>query len=182
MNGWIKDIMPVLTAIIAGVAGWFVARYQLGRQESREKNELILQKLEELYQDLSRFVENLAVSLHQSTATNLENLASSVIPKHLMPLKPTFNAEPVSEDRIKALIGFYAPELSEDWTKLEAASGDFCEMVIRTSAGGVLEMLGDKKERAKTPNSRAVIEQLDKVYLMCEGMKKKVIEISKKYR
>lgn len=182
MKSWIKDVIPVLTAIVAGAAGWLVAYYQLGRQESRDKNRIILQKLEELYEALSKFMDNLVATWHESTITKLDAVASKLIPKYLLPAKTKSKTEPASEDRIKALIGFYTPELADRWQKIEEASGDFCEMVIRTAAGDLLEMLGNKKEEAKPSNARAIIEQLDTIYLMCEEMKRKVVEISERYK
>lgn len=172
----------MVTAIVAGVVGWLVARYQQSRQESRDKNKIILQKLEELHEGLSKFMDNLVVIWHESSITEIDAVASKVIPIHLLPARTKFGAEPGSEDRIKVLIGFYTPQLADQWQKIEEASGDFCEMAIRTAAGDLLEMLGDKKEEAKPSNARAIMEQLDRIYLMCEEMKRKVVEISETYR
>lgn len=182
MRTWIKDLIPLLTTVFGGVVGWLVARYQQSRLESREKNKIILQKLEELHEALTRFMDNLVVIWHESSITEMDDAASRVIPRHLLPPRTTFKAEPGSEDRIKVLIGFYTPQLADQWQKIEEASGDFCEMAIRTAAGDLLELLGDKKEEAKPSNARAIIDQLDRIYVMCEEMKKKVVEISEIYR
>jgi len=186
INAFMKEYIPILTALIGALAGWLISRYQLRRQESREKKKLILQKLEELYEALSGFVEGLATIIHRTARANLEALASKFIPKHLLPSKPAIEGKIVSEDRIRVLVGFYAPELSDDWNKIEAASGDFCEMMFRSTAQGLLATGEDDRDGEQSVEGGlpvfAQLDQLENVYRMCEEMKKRVVEISEKYR
>jgi len=181
MKEWIKDLLPLFGVVVGAALGWLSSRYQLRYQEARDRKRLILEKLEELHELLSRYSYGLYSMMQQSTMNELEDISSRIIPPHMMPKRPENDVEVVSNDRLRALVGFYAPDLTEDLEELEKVGGDFCEMMIRSQASRVLEMLNDKIAQDQKTDDKKLNQQFEKVFKSCESIQRKVVELSKTY-
>jgi hypothetical protein len=181
MREWLKEFQGLLGVVVGALLGWLTSRYQLRYQVSRDRKKLILEKLEELHELLSKYSYGLFSMMHQHTVRQLEEIASRIIPPRLMPKRPEADVEIVSEDRLRALVGFYAPELTDDLEALEKLGGDFGEMMVKSEAGRALDMLEEKVSQNQGVDDKTLAEQFEKIYKACENLQRRVVALSKKY-
>jgi hypothetical protein len=166
--------------IIGGLLGalftWLTMRAQATRQEGKDKNKLKLEKLEELHQLLGRYPEALhsAILTHESDI--LEAGFSQLIPKHLMPERPEFSAEPVPLDRVESLIDLYAESLADDFKSLEKLTQDFTDILLEATQARVRDLLENKLPES---GSKPLLQSLEKISELCEQMQKKVAVLAK---
>ena len=181
MIGWTKDLLPLIGVVVGAALGWLTSRYQLRYQESRDRKRLVLEKLEELHELLSKYSFGLFSTMQQNAMNHLEAVSIKVIPRRMMPKRPESDVEIVSNDRLRALVGFYAPDLKQDLEELERVGGDFCEMMIKSEAGRVLEMLDEEVSQDKKIDGKTLSQQFERVFESCESMQRRVVDLSKKH-
>jgi hypothetical protein len=105
---WITPIVALLGVIVGGGIGWLNTRLRLERQEAREKKKRMLEKLESLHEAISRYLYAFT-----SLATSIVQLQISGKPIDERSLTPP----PLQ--RLRMLVGFYAPELGDQLKEIE---------------------------------------------------------------
>jgi hypothetical protein len=160
---WIGVVGALAEAIVGGSIAFLNSRLQLREQRKRERNKLLLSKLEEIHEVLSQFRESYKGSIRERllTAHDTEKTEEDV-PK--VPL-----------EKLKLLVGFYAPELAEYLRRVESA---------RKNYGGVfIKSVGLERwsESAKKDALGALFAAEGDVSKVCIDMQAEVIKLSKKY-
>lgn len=159
-------IAALAGAIVGGSIAFLNSRLQLREQRKRERNKLILSKLEEIHQALSQFRDSYnAQSLDRILTTqNVET-----------PQQVKEGTAKVPIERLQMLIGFYAPELSDHLKMLEQSRKEYGDVLIKTVG------LERKNEIAKRETLGALTTEWRKVEKTCVDMQAEVIRMSKKY-
>ncbi|HEY9286250.1 MAG TPA: hypothetical protein VIP46_22555 [Pyrinomonadaceae bacterium] len=160
---WIGVIGALAGAIVGGSIALLNSRLQLREQRKRERNKLLLSKMEELHEVLSQFRECYRGSIRERllTAHGLEKIEEDM--------------SKVPFEKLKMLVGFYVPELAEHLRKV---------MDARKSYGGVLiKSIG--LERQGEPAMKNALAALfvaeGEVSKSCRDMQEEVVKLSKKY-
>jgi hypothetical protein len=164
MNAWIGIIGTVIGTIIGGGLAWLNMKFQLQIQEERERKKLLLGKLEEIHELLSKYK-------HSFTMATMEHLRATFTSES----KLFENLPPVPAERLRMLIGFYAPELKEHFRNLEALKEEWGE-----ASGEHLKM----NKLGQTEGKKAlgwVFHRSKKIDAACEAIQEKVIEMAKQY-
>lgn len=120
MDAWIGIIGTVIGTIVGGGLGLVNTRIQMRHQDNRDKRALLLEKLEELYEALSRyrkFYEGLAINAiakaHGAQQYSIEDI----------PTLPT--------ERIQLLLRFYAPNPVDHSIQIESSSKEVLTALLK---------------------------------------------------
>ncbi len=162
MSLWLLIIATLGGTLLGGVIGLINTRMQSGIMIKREREKLILGKLEELHEVLSQFRSGYGdLSLLASSNAAVEALIKghAAIPR----------------EKLRMLVGFYAPELRKKLQHVEELSGEYDNALARLPQW--------KQEGAKTgegvPSEVPVLKQtLDQA---SSEMQAEVITLSRKY-
>jgi hypothetical protein len=164
MKDWIPTIGALLGVILGGAITWLISRAQFKRQDKRERNKLILEKLEEIHKlvgDLEKCYAMLSVSVMKQP-----NLAERVI-----------ESEPEVEDleRIKLLTSIYAPELADSLAEIDGITERFSSAITPWLNTMTLP------EKDLTIVRTNISQQGEALMIACDRMRARIIEISKNY-
>ena len=163
-----RDILlamgPLLGVVIGGVLAWVNGRWQATRREARERNQLILGKLEELHQLLSDVIDyyQCLTFAHARDPNKLRRVSNPTVDR-------------VQFDRLDMLVGFYAPELSDDLTAASKIAYEY--------ADPFLELLSDETPdeiEVATLRSSLVKHSLELIQIY-KKMQNMVIALSKQH-
>lgn len=161
MSLWLLIIATLGGTLLGGVIGLINTRMQSGIMIKREREKLILGKLEELHEVLSQFRSGYGdLSLLASSDAAVEALIKghAAIPR----------------EKLRMLVGFYAPQL---WTKIqhvEELSGEYDKALAR--------LLEWKREGAKAEDIPPEVSDLkQKLDRASAEMQAEVIALSRKY-
>src|SRR5205823_3509102 len=100
MNTWIAIVAALAGAIVGGGIAFLNSFFQLRHQRVRERNRLLLSKLEEIHRVLSQFRDAYKDSMHERLLTAAG--ASKAEPPTKVPM-----------ETLQMLVGFYAPQLTD---------------------------------------------------------------------
>ena len=162
MSIWVIVAATLLGTVLGGIVGIINTRMQAGLQINRDRQKLILGKLEELHEVLSQFRRGYGdLSYLAASNAGVEALMKqrSAIPK----------------ERLQMLVGFYAPDLSDELRRIGARSREYDAALSRFS-----ELAGAEGEKREDLIAEAVElkRQLDQA---CLGMQSGVIALSRNY-
>jgi uncharacterized protein (DUF697 family) len=157
---WIGVIGALVGAIIGGTIAFLNSFLQLREQRKRERNKLILSKLEETHEVLSKLREAYKWVIHE----RISKLYGKNIDQEL---------QKVPIERLKMLVGFYAPSLTDQLNMLEISQKVFgdalVESVVATTSLNSKEALSNLFERESGINK------------ICVDMQTEIVLISKNY-
>jgi len=164
MNAWIGIIGTVIGTFIGGGAAWLNSRFQLRHQTERDRKTFMLQKLEEIHQLLSQYKH----SYKMLTTEFLRTFASGQ--------QEFGEVEPIPSERLKMLIGFYAPDLATHLNNIEEEGESYGDLLGKyaLSAGK-----NDKNDQKKSLGF--LLFQSGKISEACEVMQQEVIQLAKSY-
>jgi hypothetical protein len=162
MNAW----LGIVGAIVGGGIAFIISRLQLREQRIRERNKLILSRLEEIHEVLSQFMEAYKASILERISTIQDADAQQ---------RANEGMSKVPIEKLQMLIGFYAPELLPYLQKVEQAKKDYGSAFIK-SVG-----LEDRDEIAQKETIGVLFAEEGKVRRACIEMQAEVIKLSKKY-
>jgi gas vesicle protein len=165
MNPWIAIIGTLAGALIGGGLALLNAHFQLQRQAKRERQKLLLSKLEEIFELLSRIRKAYSLtSLQIVFKLSGTDAAQHTSDETLIPI-----------ERLQLLIGFYAPTLSGHLEKLEQHRNEFGELLAKS-------ILWDKRDdKAKKEIFQAIEPGWRKLDKACAEMQEHVLLLSKQY-
>jgi len=162
MSLWILIVGTLVGTLLGGVLGLLNTRLQLKTTYGRERQRLILGKLEELHQVLSQFKQAYAeLSLMAGTNAAVEAL----IKQHAS----------IPKEKLTMLVGFYAPELSpqvEGIVKLSREYDEALAQFIRWE---------EKDEETKKHILSSAADLMRKLDAACSEMQAGLINLSRKY-
>ena len=164
MTAWIGIIGTIVGALLAGTAAWLNSRFQLRRQEERDRKKLVLSKIEELYEIVSQFKHSYVVL----TTSQLTSLAER------RPLNQS-EVPPVPLEKLHMLVGIYAPELEFKLEQLMKRREEFGSVLVRRVG---LERQNDTTMKQFLIDLRGVSLVLNQT---CEEMHRDIVALSKKY-
>jgi hypothetical protein len=160
MTAWIG----IIGVIIGGVLTMLGTQMQLRRQIQRDRQKLLLSKLEELHEVLSLFRQSYK-------GAYLEALSSV----HDFKLPEGVESAPVPIERLQMLTGFYATELSEYLQKIETCRKEYGGILIKCARSSKLD------EEAREHTLTALSTQQSELQNACSDMQAAVVSLPKKY-
>lgn len=169
MTAWIGIIGTVVGALLAGAAAWLNSRFQLRRQEERERNRHILSKLEQLYEIIAQY--------------KIEELKSFNIQVRRIGKRLPLDTSDMSDsglEKIEMLAGFYAKSLQSTLAEFAHYRYQLGTILMRyaqlnTKSGDVIsddvviEILREYKEKTFAINE------------LCTKIQSIIVELSKEY-
>lgn len=167
MAAWFGVITTLVGVVVGGLITTLTSFLQLREQRRREKNKLILSKLEEIHKVLSRFRElNIKTFGARGKDAQLNLFEGEIERKVLL-------------QELEMLTGFYASELLDDLLKLQQSNKKYSRALVKT--------LQERKERKA--NGEAIEDEIafsieaeiKEVEGMCFGMQLKVITSSQRF-
>lgn len=162
MSLWILIAGTLVGTLLGGVLGLLNTRLQFKTQFGRERERLILGKLEELHQVLSQFKQAYAeLSLMAGTNAAVEAL----IKQHAS----------IPTEKLKMLVGFYAPELSPQVEAVVRLSRGYDEALAR------FIRWEEKDEQTRNDILSAAADLMRKLDAACSEMQAGVIKLSGKH-
>lgn len=161
MNAWIGIVGVVIGGALAILSSYLQQR----RQIQHDRRKLILSKLEELYEVVSGFRQTYKAEFLERSA----ELLSFNLPPEIKV------EEPVPIERVRMLVGFYAPELSKQLQRVEETRVGYME-VISLSIKTDVQSAGGRNKVASV-----LSEKYSSVERACIEMQEAVIEASRKY-
>ncbi len=150
-------------AILAGATAWFNSRFQLRYQETRDRKKLFLDKLQELYEVVSRFKD----AYSSTTIEQIKTLTAS------QPLTPPDRSVPA--EKLQMLIGFYAPTLRPQLGELIASTEKYTNILVESV--GMHRASEAERKRQLGLVYRADSELTKKA----EQMQMAIVDLSKQY-
>jgi hypothetical protein len=168
MIAWIGVIGTLIGALVGGGLALLNARVQLHHHMVRERNKLILSKLEELYENITHLRKSRAADIVQVNANFIDVNPALDLAKDIPKLVDAI-------EKIEMLVGFYAPELVDYLEKMnmrEAAYGSAfikCMKFTRKDAEPKMEFVALLNTAWK---------ELDQAY---SKMQAQIIKESRKY-
>lgn len=163
MNAWVGFIGIVVGTVLGGGIAWFNSSFQLHYQAERDRKRFVLSKLEEIHELLSDYKH----SYQMLTAEMLKRLASEVFEE-----LPELQAIP--SEKLKMLVGFYAPELSASFSNVERFGEEYGELIGD-------HLLREKGREAQKKSVSFLLFQSGKIGEACGAMQQEVIHLSKRY-
>jgi len=151
-------------AFLAGGAAWFNSRFQMRIQAKHERRKLILQKMEEVHELLSQYKQ----SYKMLTAEFLRIYASGE--------QELGELEPIPLERLKMLVGFYAPVLGPQLQTLEEHSESYGDRVAEH-----IQLGGKSDTSAQKKRLGFLLLHSETIGKSCEAMQQEVIQLSKSY-
>src|SRR5258708_227974 len=113
MNLWIGVVGTIMGAIIGSGLSLLTVRFQLRHQLDRDRQKLVLSKLEDLYQVLANFRN----AYHAKVLTIFESFGRA----HEIRFEHDYPALAISEipvERIQRLVLMFVPQLADDLAKV----------------------------------------------------------------
>jgi hypothetical protein len=164
MRDLLLALGPLLGVIIGGVLAWINGRSHAVRREARERNQLILAKLEELHQLLTDVIEyyRCVTFAHVRDPNKMRRVTSPTI-------------DHVRFDRVDMLVGFYAPELSESLKLAAKLAEEYAHPFTKLLSDDEL----DETEGAALRSS--VLKHSGELVDAYEKMQNEIITLSKNY-
>jgi hypothetical protein len=163
---WVGVIAALTGAIVGGGIATVISCLQLREQRLRERNKLILSKLEEIHEVLSQFREAYRGSIHERLLTAHDAAEPNQIEKSL---------SKVPIEKLQMLVGFYAPELKDYLHLVENARKQYGGVLIKSMG------LQRRDESARKEALGALFGAEGDVSKACIDMQVEAIELSKKY-
>jgi hypothetical protein len=160
MTAWIGIIGVVIGGALTFLSGYI----QQQRQIRRDRQKLLLSKLEEIHEVLSQY------------RLTYRGVMSEIIKGIPNDTPPEFKDLPhVPTEKLQMLVGFYASELREHLDLIEARRKEYAQLFFKTF--GPENELGNTNQRAF-----AVLTEPSKMLdHACASMQAEVIALSKKY-
>jgi gas vesicle protein len=162
---WITVVGTLTGAIIGAGIAILNARYQIKTQEKREKNKYIVSKLEDIFESISQFRK----SYKENSLAWMKTLSSA---QSELNLETKTNA-PL--ERLQMLIGFYAPELKPELTKLLECRENYGDVLVDNFG------VHKKDEQSRKKYLGALFHEERKISEQCDKIQEGLIFISKKY-
>ena len=157
MDKWIGTVAALVGVLLGGLISYTTTSKQLQQQIRIERQRLDIEKMEELHTKLSR------LELSYRTMDRAASNPAEKLEKEL----------DIPIDRIKMLVGFYAPELNPDVEHLEQLSDeftqDFADVVVWTTKKVPRADIEEEKKKMNT-DYEAVKQQ-------CHLMQSKVVDM-----
>lgn len=164
MSAWIGIAGTIVGVLLAGWITWLNSRFQLHRQEDRDRKKLFLTKLEELYE----IVAQVKQSYTMSTASQATTLAAR------QPVDMS-NVPPLPVEKLQMLVGFYAPDLEFKLEQLALRREEFGAVLVRRIG------LERKDQRAASDFMRDLADKALILNQTCNEIQREIISLSKKY-
>jgi hypothetical protein len=163
MNTWIAVIGTLLGATIGGGIAFLNSYFQLQTQLKRDRQRVLLSRLEEIYELLWRIRKAYTLSsLEMVGKLSGTELADKLEADTVVPI-----------ERLELLIGFYAPTLFDLLQKLEEHRNTFGELVLKS-------ILWDKRDaNVRTQIMQSLGPELQNLGNLCVQMQKEVLLLSK---
>lgn len=159
--GWIGVIAALVGAIVGGSIAALISYLQTRTQRARETKKLLLSKLEETHEALSR----LRFAYKKSLSERFATVAGT---------KREMSGPPPIE-RLQMLVGFYAPELAPYLEKIEAARTSYGDAAAQTVS------LDRDDEPTQKQKLGLLVAAEQKTSAACTEMQNEVIRLSKNY-
>jgi hypothetical protein len=159
---WILIIGTLVGTLLGGLIGLVNTRMQSKIQIKRERERLILGKLEELHQVVSQFKQAywdlfLMASSHAAV--------EALIKQH----------SAIPTEKLEMLVGFYAPELSTSFESIKSLSGEYDKALAQF----INWQEKDEETRQSVLSEAARLkEKLDQT---CEKVQAEAVALSRKY-
>lgn len=162
MSIWLLIVATLGGALLGGVMGLLNTRMQAKTMFSREREKLILGKLEELHEALSLFARGYA---DLAVLASSDAAAVDLLKQHWS----------IPEERVAMLVGFYAPALRPRLETVERLSREFDRALARLirSKGE-----GDEERGAAMAAAEDAGRQLERA---CKEMQAGLISLSREY-
>jgi hypothetical protein len=164
MKDWIIPIATLLGVIVGGGIGFLNSRFQVNRQEARERKKLALEKLEKLHEAISTF--NLAYDV-MTLGIVTSGITGSPMDMDRIVKLPT--------QEVEMLSGFYAPELGQsikELMQIHRSLGEFAGQCISAKGKSEIEI---KQLFGLLINEKGKLEKL------CDAIKKEISDLAQKY-
>lgn len=164
MNSWIGIIGTILGVLIGGGVSWLNSRFQLRQQETKDRKNLLLGKLEEMYGIVSQINQIYS----ELTSEQLKIVSDRL--EFRVPNSPN-----IPIDKLNMLVDFYAFELKSTLLRLTRCCDAYGEVLVNRiglesrSNDDIKRFINDLK-REDTKLSQA-----------CEVMKMHIVKLTKKY-
>lgn len=162
MSLWILIAGTLVGTLLGGLLGLVNTKVQLKTQINRDRERLVLGKLEELHQVLSQFKQAYAdLSFMAGSHAAIEEM----IKQH----------SSIPTEKLNMLVGFYAPELS---SKLEAV-----EQLSREYDNALAQFIqwDEKDEETKKKTLSTATDLKQRLDRACSEMQSGIIALSRKY-
>ena len=183
MDLWITIAASILSAVVGALLGmwgtWLAMRHQLNRQESYDRNKIKLERLERLYQMVSRYTYGVYTMMNESSVKGLRKMVSVIIPPEMMPQRAERKVDIPDDDEMRSIVRIHEPGLTNEMEALLSAGADLCEMILRAEGTSLLAMIEDKETPKHNP--QALAKQFEKVYLAAEQLQNSILEKCKDY-
>ncbi len=181
MIAWIGVIGTLLGAILGGTFALISARIQQRYQTERDRNKLILSKLEELFTVLGQYRVAAASDVVKSSRMIVGDIMKEQpeLFKPNLPVELTIDkeVEMPPKEKIDILVGFYAIELADHYDKFMncfVAYGNARASIIR------LDLFQNTEEAKRNAVVQLMLNQqeFDKA---CQSMQAQIIHVARKY-
>ncbi|MDX6577085.1 MAG: hypothetical protein QOE96_3038 [Blastocatellia bacterium] len=165
MAVWVGVIAALGGVLIGGGLALLNGRLQFKQQVHRERQKLLLSKLEELY-DLIGQVRR---SYEASALERVNSYLNIETPAEVRSAIPT----PI--ERVQLLVSFYAPELAQDLFEFDKFRMTYGEVI----GNAILQSKSDTKSQQKALANLQVESQ--KIDEACRTLQARVVALSKNY-
>lgn len=165
MAVWVGVIAALGGALIGGGLTLLNGRLQFKQQVHRERQRLLLSKLEELYDLIGRVRRSYEASALEriNSYLNIETPADVI------------SAIPTPIERVQLLVSFYAPELTHDLSEFDRLRITYGEVI----GSAILQSKSDSKSQQKALAALQVEAQ--KIDNACRALQARVVGLSKNY-
>jgi len=185
MTAWIGIIGTLLGAFLGGSFALLSARFQQRAQTERDRNRLILSKMEELFSLLGEYRVVMATDFFRTIDLvktmgpligEMEENQELFKPDFPINSKEEINILPPKE-KMDILVGFYAPELFNQYDTIRnrlAAYG-------KASADVGHLMFFDNREEARKVAVIQLNQRAKEIDLACQRMQAETVLVARKY-
>lgn len=164
MNQWNVIVASLLGVVVGGGLSWLNSRYQILRQEDRERKRHILTKLEELHEVLSSYRQEF-----NSLTADRFGVAQGASSRYVN------ESNPIPKERLRMLVGFYADGLDRFLQNVEQVGNEHLELAWRCGN------LHRQDEATRSQLVKALCEKQLQLDSVCEMMQKQIVLLSKNY-
>lgn len=165
MTVWIGVIGTILGTLVGGGLALLNTHLQFRHQVRRERQKLLLSKLEELHVVLSAFRK----SYKTSTVDQVQKSLGAD------PSRRTEDEISVPIERLQLLVSFYTPELTALLQQIEKCRKEYETPLLKS-------VLSSKEgEATKKQNRNALFVEQKKLDKACADMQAEVVRLSKRY-
>jgi hypothetical protein len=162
---WVGVIAALGGALVGGGLALLNARLQFKQQVHRDRQKLLLSKLEELYDLIGRVRRS-----YEASALERVNAYLSIeTPAEVMDAIPT----PI--ERVQLLVSFYAPALTDDLSEFDKLRITYGKVI----GNAILQSKSDTKSQQKALATLQVESQ--KIDNACRALQARVVALSRDY-